>query len=94
MQFSTPAIIALQAVAVIAAPTGDYADLAKDSIKIKSVATYKRGENVRDYEQADLAKDSIKIKSVATYKRGEEYADLAKDSIKIKSVATYKRDEE
>lgn len=95
MHFSVLTVVALQALGTIAAPVAaDYADLAKDSIVIKSAGTYKRGEEKREADYEQLAKDSIVIKSAGTYKRGEEYADLAKDSIVIKSAGTYKRGEE
>lgn len=94
MQFSVLAIIAAQAVAVLAVPVANYAELAKDNLIIKATNGYKRDEK-RDY--ADLAKDNLIIKATNGYKRDEEakrdYADLAKDNLIIKATNGYKRDE-
>ena len=106
MKVSTILTLAIHAANVLAAPiAAPEADLAKDSIIIKSAGTYKRDAPVLDKDSIiiksagtykrdapALEKDSIIIKSAGTYKRNS--ASLEKDSIIIKSAGTYKRGED
>jgi hypothetical protein len=63
MKYTIIAAISAQVACILAAPVAQPAgDLAKDSIVIKAVNTYKR-----EPEASQLDKDSIYIKAVNTY---------------------------